>query len=203
MKWTDLKLRLRALASRRRAERELDEELQFHLEMEARKLGSADAARRAFGGVEQVREECRDVRGLEPLEDLARDVRYGARLLRQSPLFTAVAVLSLAIGIGANTAIFTLTDALLLRMLPVKSPEQLVVLRWRSDKDLDISTSYSSNRGYGHGGFETNVFSLPVVSAMRSRARTLDSIFFFAPLPQASVAANGRALVAGGMFVSG
>src|SRR4051794_13566268 len=110
MTWKDLLLRLRALRSPARAERDLDDELQFHLEMEARKLSTAgltpeDARRRArveFGGLDQSREGCRDVRGVTWLENLARDVRYGVRMLLKAPVFTSVAVLSLAIGIGAN-----------------------------------------------------------------------------------------------------
>ena len=103
MGWNDLLLRLRALARRNRAERELDEELNFHIEMAARKhrpagMASAQArqsARAHSGGAELVREECRDVRGLTFFENLARDMRYGARVLRKAPVFTAVAVLSL------------------------------------------------------------------------------------------------------------
>ena len=142
MTWHDLLLRARALFSRRRAETELDEELRFHLEMEARKMknhGMDDrqaqqAARAHFGGLDRAAEECRDARGLTTLENLARDTRYGLRMLAKSPVFTAVAVLSLAIGIGANTAVFSLVDAVLLESLPVKDPEQLVVLKWGARK---------------------------------------------------------------------
>ena len=144
----------------------------------------------------------RGVRGPAWLGSAVRDVRYGLRMLRKSPVFTAVAVLSLAVGIGANTAIFTLVDAVLLRSLPVRHPEQLVVLRWSASERLDIASSYSSGGGDGHGGFVLNVFSWRAIQAMRA-ARGLDSVFAFAPLPGASVVANGQPVVAGGMFVTG
>jgi predicted permease len=133
---------------------------------------------------------------------LIRDLRYGLRTMRKSPIFATVAVASLALGIGANTAIFTLIDAVLLRTLPVRHPEQLVILRWGAAKRLDISSSYSSGGGDGHGGFVQNVFSWRILNGMR-RSRTLDSVFGFAPLPSANVVANGQPLVAGGMFVTG
>jgi predicted permease len=131
------------------------------------------------------------------------DLRYGLRMLRKSPVFATVAVVSLALGIGANTAIFTLIDAVLLRTLPVRSPEQLVILRWGAAKRLDISSSYSSGGGDGHGGFVLNVFSWRILNEMRARNRSLDSIFGFAPLPSANVVANGQPISAGGMFVTG
>ena len=166
MGWTDLWLRLRALASRGRAERDLDEELNFHLEMEARKarqsgLAETDAERRArvnFGGVDQARESCRDVRGLGFLQSLGRDLRYGLRVLLRSPAFTAAAVLSLAVGIGATTAIFSLVDAVLLRTLPVRDPQQLVAAKWKGDYSNLMMTG-ATNDGAGLDVFSWQAFS--------------------------------------------
>lgn len=124
---------MQSLFHRRQAEEELDEELLFHIENLtesniAKGMNAAEArrhARKAMEGFEQIKEECRDLRGIGWLENLARDVRYGLRMLRRSPVFTAVAILSLALGIGANSAIFSLVDTLLLRPLPVPKPEEL------------------------------------------------------------------------------
>ena len=211
MSWQDLLLRLRALRHPARAESELDEELAFHLEMEARKkqaagVDAAEARRRArveFNGVERVREECRDIRGLAAIQNLARDVRYGARVLRKTPVFTAVAVLSLAIGIGANTAVFSLVDTVLLRMLPVSHPEQLVVVKWGGAKPMTRNTAYSTGSGDAHGGWTLNVFSWPVFAEMRARSGTMKSIIGFSPLYQLTIVAGGQAITTGGVAVTG
>ncbi len=116
-------------------EDELERELRAHLESESEEQGQAgmsslearDAARRAFGNVGLVKEEVRGMWGWAWMERFGQDLRYGLRMLFRSPGFTAVAVLSLALGIGANTAIFSVIDALMLRMLPVPSPDQLQV----------------------------------------------------------------------------
>lgn len=211
MGWDDLVLRLRALFGGKRIENELDEELNFHLEMQARKhraagFEEAAAGRQArveFGGVERVREECRDARGVSFLGDLARDARYGLRMLRKSPAFAAVAILSLGIGIGANTAVFTLIDAVLFRMLPVKNPEQLMVMHWGARKDLDVNCAYASYNGGGRLGWTRDVVSWPVFTEMRKRTRTLDGLIGFSPLDDLSVVARGQAFVTGGMVISG
>jgi predicted permease len=126
-------LRLQSLFRRRHVEANLDEELLFHVEHLtesniAQGMSPKEAryqALQAMEGYEQKKEECRDSRGVNWLENISRDVRYGLRMLRRSPVFTAVAVLSLALGIGANSAIFSLIDTLLLRPLPVSHPEEL------------------------------------------------------------------------------
>ncbi|HET8547041.1 MAG TPA: ABC transporter permease [Bryobacteraceae bacterium] len=128
--------RVVGLFLRRRLECDLADEFGSHLEMledEYRQRGmdarsARAAARRDFGNVEQVREMYRDARGWPVVENLLRDIRYTARGLCGTPGFTAAAVLSLALGIGANTAIFSFVNALLLRMLPVERPEELLAL---------------------------------------------------------------------------
>ncbi|MGD2121869.1 MAG: ABC transporter permease [Gemmatimonadota bacterium] len=133
MGWGD---RLRALFAREKVEREMEEELRFHLEMETRKnvaagmdpLEARRQARIAFGGVDRFAEKTREERGVRPLEDLFTDTRFALRTLRKSPGFALVAILSLAVGIGANTTIYSVVNAILLRDLPFEAPEQLVNL---------------------------------------------------------------------------
>jgi predicted permease len=162
-----LKMALRALLRRSRTENELDEELNYHIEQQAEqniRLGmnpeeARFAARRAFGGVEQAKERSRDARGVRWLEDLWQDLRYGARMLAKNPGFTLAAALTLALGIGANTAIFSLFNSVVFRTLPVRDPNQVVKL----------SQFYRATGAAGrevHG--ELNAFSYPEFSAYQN-----------------------------------
>ena len=161
-------LRLRSLFRRARVEQELDEELRYHLERQTEeniaKGMTPDEARyaalRAMGGVERRKEECRDKRRVRLIEDLIQDLRYGLRMLRKSPGFTAVAALSLALGIGANTAIFSVFDPLVIKSLPVEDPDQLVVLNTVDQR----------------GDFRDR-FSYPMYEQLRTRTQVFSGLF--------------------------
>ena len=171
---SDIRYRLRALFSRTSVERELDAELRFHVEREAEKherhgLSREAAVRRArldFGGVEQMKEASRDMRGTARLESIARDLRYAVRSLRSRPAFTLTVIATLALGIGANTAIFTLVDALVLRPLPVAHPDQLVI----------VSDPAAVNSDW-NGSPLTDYVSLPLYRDVRARNTVFSDIY--------------------------
>jgi predicted permease len=129
---------------RNELEQNLGRELHLHIEERISALKSTglsdDEARRRvrqeFGGIEQVKEECRDARGISLIENFVRDLRYAIRMLRRTPLFTGVAILTLALGIGANTTVFTFVENIVMRPLPVRDPQQLVSLNWGKETNM-------------------------------------------------------------------
>jgi predicted permease len=159
-------MNLWSLFWRDRQNRELDEEIRAHLAMASRDRmergetpgAASSAARREFGNSTLIQEVTREMWGWNSLETLLQDVRYALRMMRRTPGFTAVAILSLALGIGANTAIFSLIDTLMLRSLPVDRPEQLVELL--------------TNRGSSH----FNAFSWQTYQYLRDHNRTLSGL---------------------------
>ena len=146
----DLWIRLRSLLRRETVESELEDELQFHSERQFEKyltqgVNRDEAARRVrmtFGGMEQVKEECRDARGVSLIEDLMQDFRYGWRTLLKSPSFASTALLTIALGIGANAALFSVIYSVLLSPLPFKDASRLVQLNEITPRVGDVSVSY-------------------------------------------------------------
>ena len=148
--WSRVRSRLRAVMRRARMESEMDAELRFHIKAFAEDLVRGgvpheEAMRRArieFGGVERTKEECREARGANFFDSLIQDLRFGLRMLRKNPGFTATAVLALALGIGVNTTAFTAFDAVALRPRAVKDPDRLVGVYRTAEKEDRGAFSY-------------------------------------------------------------
>ncbi len=162
--------RLGGLFGRERGDREVKDEiesnLQMHIDDNVRAGMTAEEARRSalvkLGGIEPAVEAYRDQRGIPAIETLLQDLRYAGRTLRKAPGFAAVVVLTLALGTGANTAMFSLIDAVLLKLLPVPHPEQLVFVNTQSTQVGNIGVSRSilrrdlrANAGTGQAGGRT------------------------------------------------
>jgi predicted permease len=194
-KWIyTLPLRLRSLFRQQRVDRELDQELRYHVDRRteeniAKGMAPEEARRQALlrmGGIEKCKEECRETRRVNWIQDLRQDLRYGIRMLRKSPGFTAVAVLTLALGIGANTAIFSLADALLFRPFPITEPGKTVALMRQK---IDQPDYYSS-------------FSYPDYEDIREQSKSLSGLAAFDSVT-VSMTINGEVMRINGEIVSG
>ena len=178
--------RLRAWLRRSRLDAELREELAQHTawkteSLMADGLDRQEAHRRAaiaVGNVTKYRESARGVWGFQALDSLVQDIRYGVRVLAKSPAFTGFAVASLAVGIGAGAAVFSLADAVLLRTMAVRDPASLVLMRWRSGPVFPFS-SLSGNGEQNTAGLASTSFSYAAYQSFRTDAsRTLDVLGF-------------------------
>jgi predicted permease len=195
---------------RSRLDDQLRDEVTLHIELRCQALIDAgvdprDAeveARRLFGNTMAIREETRDMWGFPSIDTLAQDVRYGSRLLRRSPMVTVASILSLAIGIGASAAVFSLADRLLLRRLAVSAPDELRVLRWRSGPSYPFS-SLSGNFSGGDSGIGSTSFSLEALRRARAEAHETIDVFGFADLDRVSLVVNGNADLGEATAVSG
>ncbi|MGB6357674.1 MAG: ABC transporter permease, partial [Candidatus Acidiferrales bacterium] len=189
---------------RRKQDARLDSELRFHVERQTAENISAgmspdEARRRAlakFGGLEYIKEETRDARSTHFIEALLQDVHYALRVLRKSPAFTAVAILTLALGIGANTAIFTLVHAVMLQSLPVKNPSQL----YRLGDDAGDCCDITGTQG------DFSIFSTVLYKQLRDNTPEFSELAAFQPQPgsvilRRSSSVGGRSAVQ--EFVSG
>ena len=192
--WNNLLLRLRSLFRRKNVEAEVDEELRFHFEKQVSKFMQSGMplqeakrlARLQFGGMEQLKEEHRDARGVTFIETLLQDIRFGLRILSRTPVITFVAILSLALGIGANTAIFSLIDAVMLRFLPVHNPEELVQVQMQNP-----------------AGRINPVFTNPIWEQLRDHQDAFSHVFAWDDFAHFDLAPGGVVQPANGILASG
>src|SRR5258708_21528934 len=209
--WARLRSFWHNVLHRSDVERNMSDELQFHVDRRAEDLiarggrSPAEAARIArleVGSVEKYKEEARQSLGLRLLDESRGDLRYAFRTFGKNKGFTAAAIATLALGIGANTAVFSAVDALLLRKLPVKNPEELVVFDWLRTPGSMVA-GYS---GYGRQGPTPGLgirssFSALTVERFREHSAALADVFAFSPTGPLNI--HGQGDPASALFVTG
>lgn len=202
---------LRAMTRRNELEAEMEAELAAHLEARTADLIRAgcspdEAARRArveLGPALMHKENMRASVGLRWIDELVADLRYAVRMLRKSPGFTAVAVISLGLGIGANTTVFTVAQHMLLDRLGVPHPEQLKLLYWREPKDGIVEDMWGNFDSPPGGGEISTSFSYPVYEQMRRENHSLVDVAAFKPYGRVTVTMRGEAEAVEAQMVSG
>jgi macrolide transport system ATP-binding/permease protein len=202
------------LTRRRRKEAELREELEFHLEEEAEErqtegLAAQEAqyaARRELGNITLLKENTRAMWTWTSLEQLVQDLRYGLRSMVNNRAFTALAALSLALGIGANTAIYSFMDFLLLRSLPVADPASLVVVNWHNKvrtRDTVLHSGSGTTYNDGKTGTTGGIFPFPAFELLHKSDAIFSSVFAYYPTRNVNLMVKGQAELAAGEYVSG
>ena len=185
-------------------ERELDEEMRHHLALKAQERGSSETAKREFGNLTLLKEDSRTMWIGTYTQQLAQDLRYGLRSMAAHKVFTAMAVLSLALGIGANTAIFSFMDAIMLRALPVRHPEQLAIVNWRQPADAWGVVHSQMGDDYHESGWRICPnFPYPVYQFLRDRNHVFSTLFAYATAGRLNLVLDGQAALGEGQYVSG
>ncbi|HEY3837952.1 MAG TPA: ABC transporter permease, partial [Bryobacteraceae bacterium] len=189
---------------RSRFDRDMEEEMRHHLSLLEEDGADHAAAHRQFGNFTQLKEESRSVWTFSFLEQLLQDARYAVRTMAARPLFTLTAALSLALGIGANTAIYSFMDAILMRYLPVSHPQDLAVLNWHAPRRPAIIRSLNGTaHRYGAAGTESPNFSFSGYERLRSDKDIFTSLFAYTYVQNFNVIVGGQAESITGGFVSG
>jgi hypothetical protein len=202
--------KLCGLFGRRKADLDLDAEMRMHLQLLTeqgirRGMGAEEAVsavRRQFGNTTLLQQRHRELSSLISLANLGRDLRIGARQLRRSPLLAIIAVISLALGIGANTAIFTVAKKVLLDSLPVKNPHELRILTWVSGHEQPVPPLWGDVGSTEGGGLRSTAFSYPVLEELRKKTEVFEDLIAFKAI-QMTVTVDGNAELVAGEMVSG
>jgi predicted permease len=199
----ELLRRLRVLLHPAAYERDLEDELAHHLAMLGGDRTPKDA-RKQLGNLTFIKEESRSMWGFAFIEQTAQDLRYALRAMMASPLFTATAALSLALGIGANSAIYSFMDAILMRSLPVAHPEQLAIVQWHSPRRPGVVRAINgSTHRFGKGGIQSPNFPYAAYELLQNDSKAFSTLFAYTYAQNFNVIARGEAESIPGNFVSG